>query len=88
VPDNTPKTPRITVAMFHARKNLPDSKELLITGDLFDAEIEQDEPSNKIKQAVRDTVILFIPMLTVLLIVILFPQLILWLPRLLMGYKG
>lgn len=38
----------------------------------------------KIKQAVRDTAILFIPMLLVLLIVILFPQVILWLPRLLM----
>jgi hypothetical protein len=38
----------------------------------------------KIQQAVRDTAILFIPMLLVLLIVILFPQLILWLPRLLM----
>jgi tripartite ATP-independent transporter DctM subunit len=38
----------------------------------------------KIKQAVRDTAILFIPMLLVLLIVILFPQIILWLPRLLM----
>jgi tripartite ATP-independent transporter DctM subunit len=38
----------------------------------------------KVKQALRDTVILFIPMLTVLLIVILFPDLILWLPRKLM----
>jgi len=35
----------------------------------------------KIKDAVRDTAILFIPMLLVLLIVILFPDLILWLPR-------
>ncbi len=35
----------------------------------------------KIKAAVRDTAILFIPMLIVLLIVILFPDLILWLPR-------
>ncbi len=38
----------------------------------------------KIKDAVKDTAILFVPMLLVLLIVILFPQLILWLPRLLM----
>ena len=38
----------------------------------------------KIKAAVRDTVILFIPMLLVLLSVILFPDLILWLPRRLM----
>jgi tripartite ATP-independent transporter DctM subunit len=38
----------------------------------------------KIKDAVRDTAILFIPMLVVLLIVILFPDLILWLPRRLM----
>ncbi len=35
----------------------------------------------KIKEAIRDTAILFIPMLLVLLIVILFPDLILWLPR-------
>jgi TRAP-type C4-dicarboxylate transport system permease large subunit len=33
---------------------------------------------------VKDTAILFIPMLLVLLIVILFPSLILWLPRTLM----
>jgi len=38
----------------------------------------------KIKDAVKDTAILFIPMLLVLLIVILFPDLILWLPRTLM----
>ena len=38
----------------------------------------------KIKQAIGDTAILFIPMLLVLLIVILFPQITLWLPRLLM----
>jgi tripartite ATP-independent transporter DctM subunit len=38
----------------------------------------------KIKQAVRDTAILFIPMLLVLLVVILFPDLMLWLPRRLM----
>ena len=38
----------------------------------------------KIKEAVKDTVILFIPMLLVLVIVILFPDLILWLPRRLM----
>ncbi len=38
----------------------------------------------KIKAAVRDTAILFIPMLIVLLIVILFPDFILWLPRTLM----
>ena len=38
----------------------------------------------KIKDAVKDTAILFIPMLLVLLIVILFPDLILWLPRKLM----
>jgi tripartite ATP-independent transporter DctM subunit len=38
----------------------------------------------KIKEAVKDTAILFIPMLAVLLIVILFPDLILWLPRRLM----
>jgi tripartite ATP-independent transporter DctM subunit len=38
----------------------------------------------KIKDAVKDTAILFIPMLLVLLIVILFPSLILWLPRTLM----
>ena len=35
----------------------------------------------KIKDAVKDTAILFIPMLLVLLVVILFPDLILWLPR-------
>jgi tripartite ATP-independent transporter DctM subunit len=38
----------------------------------------------KIKDAVKDTAILFIPMLLVLFIVILFPDLILWLPRKLM----
>ena len=38
----------------------------------------------KIKEAVRDTAILFVPMLAVLLVVILFPELILWLPRKLM----
>jgi tripartite ATP-independent transporter DctM subunit len=38
----------------------------------------------KIKEAVRDTAILFVPMLLVLLAVILFPDLILWLPRTLM----
>ncbi len=38
----------------------------------------------KIKDAVKDTLILFIPLLTVLLIVILFPDLVLWLPRMLM----
>ena len=38
----------------------------------------------KIKAAVKDTAILFIPMLAVLTIVILFPDLILWLPRRLM----
>jgi TRAP-type C4-dicarboxylate transport system permease large subunit len=38
----------------------------------------------KIKEAVRDTAILFIPMLIVLLIVIFFPDLMLWLPRTLM----
>ena len=35
----------------------------------------------KIREAVKDTAILFIPLLTVLLVVILFPQLLLWLPR-------
>ena len=35
----------------------------------------------KIKAAVKDTAILFIPLMTVLLIVILFPDLLLWLPR-------
>jgi len=35
----------------------------------------------KIKEALRDTAILFIPLLIVLLIVILFPDLLLWLPR-------
>jgi tripartite ATP-independent transporter DctM subunit len=38
----------------------------------------------KIKDAVRDTAILFVPMLLVLLVVILFPDLMLWLPRKLM----
>jgi tripartite ATP-independent transporter DctM subunit len=38
----------------------------------------------KVKDAIRDTAILFVPMLLVLLIVILFPDLILWLPRRLM----
>jgi tripartite ATP-independent transporter DctM subunit len=38
----------------------------------------------RIKDAIRDTLILFIPMLAVLLAVILLPDLILWLPRLLM----
>lgn len=38
----------------------------------------------KIREAVKDTAILFIPMLLVLLIVILFPDLMLWLPRKLM----
>jgi tripartite ATP-independent transporter DctM subunit len=38
----------------------------------------------KIKDAIKDTAILFVPMLLVLLIVILFPDLILWLPRRLM----
>ena len=38
----------------------------------------------KIKDAVKDTLILFVPMLLVLLIVILFPDLMLWLPRKLM----
>jgi len=38
----------------------------------------------KIKDAVKDTAILFVPMLLVLLIVILFPEVILWLPRKLM----
>ncbi len=35
----------------------------------------------KIREAVKDTAILFIPLMTVLLIVILFPDLLLWLPR-------
>jgi TRAP-type C4-dicarboxylate transport system permease large subunit len=38
----------------------------------------------KIRSAVRDTLILFVPMLLVLLIVILFPDAMLWLPRKLM----
>ena len=38
----------------------------------------------KIKEAIRDTAILCIPMLGVLLIVILAPDAMLWLPRLLM----
>jgi tripartite ATP-independent transporter DctM subunit len=38
----------------------------------------------KIKEAIRDTAILFIPMLGVLMIVILAPDAMLWLPRLLM----
>ena len=38
----------------------------------------------KIKDAVRDTAILFVPMLVVLVIVILFPDFMLWLPRKLM----
>ncbi len=38
----------------------------------------------KIRQAIRDTLILFIPMIAVLLLVIFFPDLILWLPRKLM----
>ncbi|MEO8543415.1 MAG: TRAP transporter large permease [Burkholderiaceae bacterium] len=38
----------------------------------------------KIKHAVRDTLILFIPMLLVLVFVILAPDVLLWLPRLLM----
>jgi tripartite ATP-independent transporter DctM subunit len=38
----------------------------------------------KIKQAVRETAVLFIPLLTVLIVVILFPEVILWLPRLLL----
>ncbi|HZP88254.1 MAG TPA: TRAP transporter large permease [Burkholderiales bacterium] len=38
----------------------------------------------KIKQAVRDTAILFVPMLLVLVVVILFPDLMLWLPRTMM----
>ena len=38
----------------------------------------------KIKEAIRDTAILFVPMLGVLLIVILAPDATLWLPRLLM----
>jgi len=38
----------------------------------------------KIRDAIRDTMILFIPMLLVLAVVILFPDLMLWLPRLMM----
>jgi tripartite ATP-independent transporter DctM subunit len=38
----------------------------------------------KIKDAIRDTLILFVPMLLVLLFVILMPDAMLWLPRLLM----
>jgi tripartite ATP-independent transporter DctM subunit len=38
----------------------------------------------KIKEAIRDTLILFVPMIAVLLIVILLPDLLLWLPRLVM----
>jgi TRAP-type C4-dicarboxylate transport system permease large subunit len=38
----------------------------------------------KIKHALKQTLILFIPMLSVLLIVILLPDLLLWLPRVLM----
>jgi TRAP-type C4-dicarboxylate transport system permease large subunit len=38
----------------------------------------------KIKAAVKDTLILFIPMLAVLVFVILAPDVLLWLPRLLM----
>jgi TRAP-type C4-dicarboxylate transport system permease large subunit len=38
----------------------------------------------KIKQAVRDTAILFVPMLLVLVIVIMLPDAMLWLPRTLM----
>lgn len=38
----------------------------------------------KIRAAIKDTMILFVPMLLVLLLVILLPDLILWLPRLLM----
>jgi TRAP-type C4-dicarboxylate transport system permease large subunit len=38
----------------------------------------------KIKQAIRDTLILFVPMLLVLVFVILAPDAILWLPRKLM----
>ena len=38
----------------------------------------------KIKAAVRDTLVLFVPMLLVLLMVILLPDAMLWLPRTLM----
>jgi TRAP-type C4-dicarboxylate transport system permease large subunit len=38
----------------------------------------------KIKHAVKDTLILFIPMFLVLALVIFFPEAILWLPRTLM----
>jgi TRAP-type C4-dicarboxylate transport system permease large subunit len=38
----------------------------------------------KIKEAIRDTAILFVPMLLVLLVVILLPDAMLWLPRMLM----
>ncbi len=38
----------------------------------------------KIKEAVRDTAILFVPLLSVLLAVIFFPEMVLWLPRKLM----
>lgn len=37
-----------------------------------------------IKQAVRDTAILFVPMLLVLVVVIMLPDAMLWLPRTLM----
>jgi TRAP-type C4-dicarboxylate transport system permease large subunit len=38
----------------------------------------------KIKQALRETLILFIPMIAVLVFVIFAPDVLLWLPRLLM----
>jgi TRAP-type C4-dicarboxylate transport system permease large subunit len=38
----------------------------------------------RIKDAVQDTAILFMPTLLMLLVVILFPDLMLWLPRMLM----
>lgn len=38
----------------------------------------------KIKDAIRDTLVLFVPMLLVLVFVILVPDAILWLPRTLM----
>ena len=48
-----PRRPPVGLKLFDAREDVLDRKELLIPGDLLDAEVEQREPAYQIEQAIR-----------------------------------
>ena len=63
---------------------LPLRNSVFFPGGVLPLAVGRQKTIALIKDAVRDTLILFVPMLAVLLLVIFSPDLILWLPRLLM----